>query len=93
MNPIYKSACALLLMASTLCPTLLGCAAKEIVTTTVATTELPLAQTPDHAELLAENTYAAVGETLMMESIRKYSSKRSQIPKMLERVFTSENMR
>lgn len=77
MKPIFKSACALLLTASTLCPLLLGCNTVEEVTTTVATTtQLPQAQTKPYDELLANNNYAKIGETLMEETIDKYYVKR-----------------
>ena len=76
MNKLFKSACALMLTCAMLCPMLLGCNQVESVTTPVTTTQLPLGQTTPHDELLAANTYASVGETLMVETIQKYYSKR-----------------
>ena len=68
MKSIMKSACSLLLAGSMLCPALVGCNQSEDVTTTVPTTQKQEESVP-HAELLAANTYAAAGETLMEETI------------------------
>ena len=76
MNSLFKSICALTLIGSTLCAAFTGCNSADGVTTTAATTELPQAQTRPYDELLAANTYAAAGETLMEETIDKYYNNR-----------------
>lgn len=81
MKSCLRSICVLVLSAVVLTPTLVGCKNAEDVITTLPTTTVPVEPTPDYAALLAENTYASVGQELMVETIRNYYSVRSHTVK------------
>ncbi len=71
------------LAALMLLPTLMACGGENTVTTTAASTTAPAQSQvePDREALLAANPYAAPGEKLMVETIRKYYTKRTHTVK------------